>query len=98
VPDEANSIDDIELIVTGWVGDAAWDIDIATSYAARGELANTHTDSDAGSTYNITAKQWKAIDLSDLFDNLAAGDFFGVEVENNDASVLYVLGVVLTIS
>ena len=54
-------------------GSANWDI---TSYfAAIGEAYNTHSLSDAASTYNVTDDQMFEVDVSSILTNLAADDF-----------------------
>jgi len=59
-------------------GSANWDI---TSYfAAIGEAYNTHSLSDAASTYNVTDDQMFEVDVSGILTGLAAGDWLVVRI------------------
>jgi hypothetical protein len=59
---------------------ANWDLD--SDYGGVGEAPNTHSESDAATTYNVTNNLWYDIELKALgfFANLAAGDRGGIKL------------------
>ena len=73
----------VGIVSSGAAGDGK-NIDIQSDYAAIGEPPTTHSESDSTSTYNgLTANQWYGLDISGLFDSLAAGDNGGIYVKHN---------------
>lgn len=93
-PHDYASITNAEFIVITDTGGATEDYDITSDYGAVGEAYNTHSESNTTSTYNITTNQLFAVDISGILSSLAANDYVGVAVKNNEATgILYVLGV-----
>jgi len=73
----------------------SWDVDIVVHYATADEAYTTHSDSDTSTTYDWSTddNKIKEIDISGLLGSLAAGDYLGVEVDNNESDILRCLGV-----
>lgn len=71
---------------------AAWGI--YSYYCAEGEAYNTHNESDAVSTYNVTDGQMFEVDISGIFSSLVANDFVGIRLKQlNAAHDVSILGV-----
>ena len=93
-PNDFSSVLKVEVILIPEANDAAMDIDVATDFAAVGEARNTHTASDAASTYAVTDDQIFAMDITSLFSALQADDYVGVKITNNDGvDDIQVLGI-----
>jgi len=99
-PDDFSSITEAVVVgiptISAGTPSSTMDIDIATVYATNGESYTTHTESDTSSTYDFSASEDEIteIDISGLLSSLAAGDYVGVEVENNDADTFFnIMGV-----
>lgn len=90
VPSDFGSITEMVLEVIPDGGFTNGDIDISSQYGAVGEQFDAHSESDTASTYNLTSGEITEIDISGLFGNLAAGDRFGVKVDNHETTGLYV--------
>ena len=93
-PADFSSLVSLGAILIPGGNDAAWDIDIASDYGAVGQAYNTHSQADAATTYNLTLNQLYELDLSGIYTNLAAGDYCGLTITNNDGTDdIYVIGV-----
>lgn len=96
VPAEASSLDAVYLVFIAGATDASRNMDLGGYYSANGEAYNTHTETDTGSTYSITNNQMTVIDITTkVFNSLAPGDQAGLEVHNNEAGDIRVLGVMI---
>lgn len=98
VPHDFGSVVELVAVVIPNGTSATFNLDISSMYAAAGEAYNANGESDAASTYNLTENQMTEIDLSGIFSSIAAGDYFGVLIENHGAFDLKVLGVRLKYS
>ena len=80
VPHDYTAITNAELIVIpdDTQGTANWDID--SDYGAIGEAYNTHSETDAATTYNVTDDQLYAVDVSGILSALAADDYVGLKI------------------
>lgn len=94
VPHDWASITEAVAVLIPKDTEAAADIDIFSDYAADGEAYNTHQESDAASTYNITTSQIFELDISGILSAIAADDYVGIRVLASDAdSEFYLIGV-----
>jgi len=96
VPDLYSSVTEaVVVVVPDANANTSWDIDIDLMHAAADEAYNTHTATDNTATYDYSTddNKIKEIDISGSLSALAAGDYVGVTVENNEADELYCLGV-----
>lgn len=91
-PHNFTSIVSAEVIISHDVNDATADIDIASDYAAEGEAYDTHSESDTATTYNLTANQIYALDVSGILTSMAANDFVGIRITNNKEPICWVIG------
>jgi len=79
----------VSLVIIGKVSAAAAGsakgIDLYSSYASVGEASNTHEESDIATTYDLSSKSGKFIDidLSGVFTSLSAEDICGIQVDHN---------------
>ena len=95
LPTDLTSITSLVLACFHAATEAATNIDLDSMYGASTENYNQHTGSDTTSTYSLT--QWKITEINVLgvFASLAAGDYFGLQVKNNSANILYCFGLKL---
>jgi hypothetical protein len=82
VPSDFTSLLQAKFVVVPQTTLAAADWDIAATYASVGEGYNTHIQSDAVTTYNVTIVIIYEVDLSGILSNIAAGDYVGVSIKN----------------
>lgn len=82
--------DFVSLVSIGLVCDPAGtivdqDIDLASSYGALTESTINTQETEAGLLFSLTAGIWQLLPLDSVFDTtgLKAGDFLGVEVDQN---------------
>ncbi len=87
IPSDFGTLVSVELcgMVSAGAAGSGKDIDLASDYAAVGEIYNQHSESDTGTTYDFTGLtyMWARIDLSPVFSALGAGDQCGVLVDHN---------------
>ncbi|MHA2067515.1 MAG: hypothetical protein ACXABY_24370 [Candidatus Thorarchaeota archaeon] len=96
-PADFNSIVAMELIGIPTGTFTTQDIDLFTDYAATGEDAQTHSESDTVSTYSGTANLILALDISGLFSAAVAGDHGGVQADHNSiGTTITYIGILLT--
>lgn len=94
VPHDFSVILSAELIVIPITTQANNDWDISSDYGALGESKSQHSEADAVTTYNTTAYQLFAVDISGILTALAADDFVGIKLLlSNSAHDVQVLGV-----
>lgn len=94
IPSDFSSLVSLHAILIPGATDGTWDIDLDSDYGAIGEQYDNHSQADNATTYALTLGQLYALDLSPVFTNIAAGDFCGVTITNNDGSDdLYVIGI-----
>jgi len=94
-PDDLHTIIDINVIIISGNADSATDIDFESAYAGLGESPLTNTESDTSSTYDLAYNKWEAIQVTDLFSSVEAGDFGRLEIQNNEAWDLHLLAIIL---
>jgi hypothetical protein len=93
VPANFTSITEAEIILIARQTSAAFDLDISSNYAAEGQAYNTHSESDAASTYNMVDNNIYAIDLSGILTALAANDNVGIQLRTPSGYDVNVLGI-----
>ncbi len=61
------------------------DIDLYSEYGGLGEAHNQHAESDTAATYDLTgtSDEIYELDLTPVFSSLAAGDYCGLEIDQN---------------
>ena len=91
-PHDFTSITSAEIIIIPEDTNANADIDIASDYGAAGEAYNTHSGSDAATTYNLTQNQIYALDVSGILGSLAANDHVGITLDEKDTNTIHVIG------
>lgn len=86
-PSDFGTLTSVLLILspTSGASGSGKDIDLSSEYGALNEPANQHSEADTGTTYDFTglADNWISIDLSGVLSSLSAGDFCGINVNNN---------------
>tara|TARA_Y100000310_G_scaffold281082_1_gene301311 strand:- start:17005 stop:17472 length:468 start_codon:yes stop_codon:yes gene_type:complete len=75
IPDDYSSLTEATIWIHAIGGGAAENWDIDSNYAADGEAYNQHTESDTGTTYNVTGNTMYEIDASGILTGIAAGDY-----------------------
>lgn len=71
-------------IVSAGAAGSGKDIDLSSTYASVGEPANTHTETDVGTTYTFVSGQINdEIDLTVVLSTASAGDSIGINVDHN---------------
>jgi hypothetical protein len=92
-----NIVEMVAVVIPDTNTESSWDIDLESDYGAADEAHTTHSESDTGTTYDFSTddNKLKEIDVSGVFSSVAAGDYFGLAIENNIGSSdeLWVLGV-----
>lgn len=83
VPDDFGALTSLDLICSPVADIVAGDIDLSSDYGAEGESVTNTQETDTTTTYNLTTGIWNALDISTVFTAIAAGDFCGVNVDNN---------------
>ncbi len=81
-PDNFSSITTAVIMVIPEDTQGAANWDITSDYGAVGEAFTTHSESDAATTYNVTADQIFEVDVSGILTSLAAGDYVGLGISN----------------
>ncbi len=94
IPSDFESLASLELVVFSTGTEAGpVDVDLSSSYGSEGEAKDTHTQSNTLTPLAFVANQLRELDLSSVFTSLAPGDNCGVDITNNLAGNLNVLGV-----
>ncbi len=76
---------------------ATADIDLGSDYGALGEASSNHSETDTAITFDLTSGQLEALDISNVFSSLAAGDFAGITVQHQTIGFdMDYLGILLT--
>ena len=88
IPADFNTLVSLDLwgIPAAGAAGAGKDIDLTSEYGAVGEASNNHTETDTGTTYDLTGTTQQitaVLDLSIVVTSLAAGDAVGIEVDHN---------------
>ena len=86
VPADFAAITTAVIVVrpTSTQGAANWDI--YSDYATPGEAYQLHQESDEATTYNVTADELFAVDVSGILSALAPGDNVGVAIKLANAA------------
>ncbi len=74
---------EVLFIAESGAAGAGKDIDLTSDYGADGESFNNHSESDAVTTYTLTADVHDTLDISGVFSVLAASDICGIAVKHN---------------
>ncbi len=82
VPADFGSLLELVLVGVANATIAAVDIDLASDYAAAGELFNAHSEADVVSTYSFNIDEMTEVDISAVFSAIAAGDYCGIFVQH----------------
>jgi len=90
-PVDFSSISEMVIVAIADTTDASHSLATRSDYGTEGEAHNLNS-SNATPTPSVTATQIFEIDVSGLFGSLAANDYCGVEVTNNETAQIYVLG------
>ncbi len=86
-PADFGSLVSLKLVGIANSANPTADIDFFTDYAAVGEDAQNHSQSDTTTTYNIPAvNEVVEFDIKPLYTSLAAGDICGLKVTHNSIS------------
>ena len=94
IPNDFTSIVSAVLLIIPTVSNALGNIDIWSDYAASGENYQTHSESNTGSSYNLTANELYSIDLSGILSSIAAGDNVGIRSrDSGNVPKPYLIGV-----
>lgn len=97
IPSDFNNLDSMHLIYipNALAAGPGKDIDFYSNYASIGEDSQTHTESETTQTWTIsTANFIGSFEIQQVFTNITAGDFCGVEVDhNNIGGTVYYLGI-----
>lgn len=95
VPHDYTSITSAQVIVYHQdINKSTVDIDITADYGAVGEAFNNHSESDTASTYNFTANELTAIDISSELTGIAVDDYVKIAVTVNTADLeLWIYGI-----
>jgi len=83
VPHDFTSLLSVVAICAPLVNVVAGDIDLFSDYGAQGASLTQFQETDVGATYNLTAMVWNALDLSPVFNSLAANQYCGVQIDHN---------------
>ncbi len=93
VPNDFSAITSAVVVIIPAATGGTEDFDIYSDYAASGEAYATNSESDAATTYNVTASEVTEIDISGILSALAAGDYVGIRFDNKEATNVNVVGV-----
>ncbi len=82
VPHDFNAITDLVMVCIpeGTVGPVS--IDLFSDYAAVGEDAQNHSESDLAFTTSFVANQMTEYSITSVFSALAAGDYCGILIDH----------------
>lgn len=86
VPHDFNTLLSAEMLVFPIDTHAAADWDIITQYCAVGQVFNANTEQDVASTYNVTQNILFSVDISGELTGIAADDYVGAGLLNNNAA------------
>lgn len=83
IPDDFNALLSLDLLAIPDGTRADADIDLDSDYGQVGEQFDNHSETDTTSTFALVQDEIAEIDISSVFSALAAGDYCGLQVDNN---------------